>query len=572
MSTGSDNSYSHQPLTDISIIYAALGVKKAVLSPGSRCAPLAISFARNPKIETLTISDERSAAFIALGIAQQENTPVVIICTSGTAAMNYGPAMAEAYLQNIPLLVLTADRPVEWVGQQDGQTIYQNGLHSLHTKKSYQLPIDYSHSDAVWHIHRIASESFNLSTRYPQGPVHLNIPIREPFYPAKHTVLDFEKDIKVIEEESNEFSLSNTVKEQLKALLNSQEKVLVVGGQDRVNSLLNQELSRLAYPIVNDVISNLHSVDHTINHQDLFLQQLTSDQSKRLQPDFLITFGKSVISKQLKLFLRKNKPKHHWHIQKDGEVADTFQSLTKVIRCNELSFFQSLNSITQTEKKFQFKEFWLEKSRNTATIIQSFFQKATFNEAEIVKKVLEALPDGCHLHLANSMAVRYANYVGITQKNIEVFANRGTSGIDGSVSTAVGHAISDRSKLNVLITGDLSLFYDRNAFWNNYLPSNFKIVLLNNHGGVIFKMIDGPAKQPEADEYFQTKQTLNANFLAQEMNLNYLFTKEWKSFDSDLNSFLEEKNQCFLWEIESISENSVSTINALKKEIQKKLI
>lgn len=175
--------YALQPIWNIAHICHKQGIENVIISPGSRSAPLTLAFVRHKNLKCKVVADERSAAFIALGIAQQTNKPVVLICTSGSAAYNYAPAIAEAYFQQIPLLVLTADRPPEWIDQFDGQTIRQTNIYGKHVKESYTLPVDLSHQDAVWHVERTISEAINLAKTYPAAPVHINAPFREPFYP-----------------------------------------------------------------------------------------------------------------------------------------------------------------------------------------------------------------------------------------------------------------------------------------------------------------------------------------------------------------------------------------------------
>ena len=177
-----------QPIFNLIEICAKHGLKRAIISPGSRNAPLTMALARNPKIQCRSISDERSAAFIAIGITQQIKKPTILCCTSGSASLNYAPAVAEAFFQQIPLIILTADRPPEWIDQFDGQTIRQNGIYGEHVKNSYSIPVDLTNEAAQVHASRIMNEAINTSMEFPQGPVHINVPFREPFYPASNTV------------------------------------------------------------------------------------------------------------------------------------------------------------------------------------------------------------------------------------------------------------------------------------------------------------------------------------------------------------------------------------------------
>jgi 2-succinyl-5-enolpyruvyl-6-hydroxy-3-cyclohexene-1-carboxylate synthase len=298
---------------------------------------------RHPEIVTRTISDERSAAFIALGMARQLRQPVGLVCTSGSAVYNYAPAIAEAYFQQIPLIIFTADRPPEWTDQLDGQTIRQYNIYGQHIKKSYELPPEQNHSDVLWHAVRIVSEAINLSNTYPFGPVHINVPVREPFYPEKDETMVFDKDVKVIRQTEGKLSLSSEVIDQLKQYWDTFQRKIIVCGQYALDPKVSFSLERVSQnqqiPVVADIISNQHAVSTAIKHTDTILAQKDEVLLQSLQPDLLITFGLSVISKNLKRFLRQYPPKVHWHIQPAGEVADTFQALTQIIHTDPATFF-----------------------------------------------------------------------------------------------------------------------------------------------------------------------------------------------------------------------------------------
>lgn len=511
-------------------ICAALGVQRAVLSPGSRCAPLSIAFARHPDVQTYTLSDERSAAFVGLGMARQAGRPVVLVCTSGSAAYNYAPAVAEAFFQQVPLIVITADRPTEWIDQLDGQTIRQRGIYGQHVKADYELPVahDQLADVEVWQASRQVSEAVNLSQAFPPGPVHINVPIREPFYTVDGDVMDFDQPVKTIRQDAQTPSLNDT---QVEALLPSwmeSKRKLIVCGQHTYSQPLAEALGSFSQekqvPIVADAISNMHTVAGGIRHADVLLAQKDEKLLTTLQPDLLITFGLSVMSKNLKLYLRKFRPAQHWHIQPSASAADTYQSLSRVVHTSPLSFFQKMSKEGASDStQRSYYQNWQSAEQKVRQSIDASFQSedkpGEYGEFAAVHQVLEHLPEDCHLHLANSMAVRYTNIIGVSRP-LEVFANRGTSGIDGSSSTAVGTALTS-GKLTVLITGDLAFFYDRNAFWHNYKVPNLRIILLNNHGGGIFRMIDGPAQQPEVDEYFVTQQALTAENTARDFRLDY---------------------------------------------------
>ena len=509
-------------------ICAQLGVRTFVLSPGSRSAALTLALVRHPDIDTKIISDERSAAFIALGMAQQLHQPVGLVCTSGSAAYNYAPAVAEAFFQQVPLIVITADRPPEWIDQLDGQTIRQQNLYGRHVKASYELPVGQAEAD-MWYAGRIVSEAIHLSRAFPAGPVHLNVPIREPFYPAEDEQIHFE-DTKVIFQTKSVPMLTDETIAVLWEEWQRYDRKLIVGGQHPYDASLGEALFDLSItrhiPVVADVISNMHSVSNSIQHADVLLSQLKEDIGHQLHPDLLITYGLSVISKNLKLFLRKHPPKAHWHIQPAGNAADTFQALTQVVHTSPATFFRTASAFSSaSQAQADYNQHWHQREQKAVQFAQHLFSDSpatSVGEFQAVRTVLHHLPNATDLHLANSMTVRYANLVGLSDHHaqVAVFANRGTSGIDGSSSTAVGSALTS-DRLTVLLTGDLAFFYDRNAFWHNYSLPNLRIVLLNNHGGGIFRLIDGPSQQPELEEYFETKQTLNAENTARDFKMHY---------------------------------------------------
>jgi len=542
----------YQPIFDIPELCFQKGLKNVVLCPGSRCAPLTLSFTRHPKLTAKTFSDERSAGFIALGMAQQTRSSTVLICTSGTAAYNFSPAVAEAFFNHIPLLVITADRPAEWIAQHDGQTIHQSNIFGRHVKASFELPQEYDHADSQWAINRIVNEAVNLSMQEPYGPVHINAPFREPLYPA--------------------------AKQKITEQFSNYDNILVVVGQCDHEDLTVKTVEKFtgvhSVPVAGDIISNLHGIDRSIRHTDIFLGQASDQIKKTLRPDLLITLGRSVISKNLKLFLRKYSPKAHWHIQPAGPVADPFQSVTEIFRSSPASFFSFASVLNRkddfkNQKQVNYRELWEVEERKAVRTIHDFFPQEEFGELELVKEVIKNLPPESNLHLANSMSVRYANFIGIEakQNGVNVFANRGTSGIDGCSSTVVGHCLST-DRPNVLITGDMAFFYDRNAFWHNYNLPNLRIVVLNNHGGIIFKMIDGPGTVPESDEFFVTRQKLNAGFLCQEFGFNHLKLDSKRKLKNLLKDFFDFDGTTKILELESDSALNKTIFENLKQKIK----
>jgi 2-succinyl-5-enolpyruvyl-6-hydroxy-3-cyclohexene-1-carboxylate synthase len=639
---------SIQAVFNIAEICAQHGITDVILSPGSRSAPLTLAFARHPAYrgKLRVVPDERAAAFIGLGIAQATRRPVVLVCTSGTAGLNYAPAVAEAFFQQIPLLVLTADRPPEWIDQLDGQTIRQRDLYGAHAKGTFDFPADTSHADAKWHGERIINEAINLTRTFPAGPVQVNVPLREPFYPKEGEEMGYEQHVKIIRDDHSNTILPPAEILDLRRQLRDAGRVLVVAGQQAENPTLTAALYEFAearqVPVVADTIANLGDVP-AVRRQDIFLAGLSKEQKADLRPDLLITFGQSLISKALKLFLRDVAPAQHWHLQPAGEVADTFRRLTRIIRVQPAVFFQQLavfdtkdyhrdvaptvlkttdgngsgglnppfsenqytsdvrvpgsnpsgttkelpnldqgsNSCISTDSQTQVGSIpsgptaatvtWQQADAAAAKFLSSFFaaENQPFNEFSAMRQALAMLPDGTALHLANSMAVRYANIIGLPEgRQIDVFANRGTSGIDGCNSTAVGAALAQPERPVVLLTGDVAFFYDRNAFWHNYPTPNLRVVLFNNHGGGIFRLIDGPRQQPELDEFFETHQALTAENLCHDFKLRYLPVSSFEELAAALPVFFAAESGAAVLEVFTNSKTNAAFFEAYRAAVK----
>jgi 2-succinyl-5-enolpyruvyl-6-hydroxy-3-cyclohexene-1-carboxylate synthase len=565
-----------QPIIDIAELCSRKGITTAILCPGSRCAPLVLGFVNHVAITTRTISDERSAAFIAFGIAQQTQQPVALICTSGTAAYNFGPAVAEAFYQHIPLIVFTADRPEEWTGQWDGQTIQQQHLYGGHVKQFYQLPQDYEHRDSRWSLNRQLNEGINLALSGRKGPVHFNIPLREPLYPAAGEGISFSANIRVIHELTPSTGLNNKAMQTLALKLDSALKVLIVGGQEDHSIHLIEALHELSQSqhiaVIGEIISNLHPLPAVIRHSDVLLGNCAASTKEMLRADLLITFGKSVLTRNLKQFLRDHPAKEHWHLTSEaGPIFDPYQSSTASIQANPEEFFIALNkgAHRSTDRK-PYYELWQTEEQKAKAMMQAFFNEEKKGEFGFVNDLLAQLPDHVTLHLANSMAVRYANLVTLNEskKGVRVFGNRGTSGIDGCTSTAVGHVMSDNG-MHVLLTGDMAFFYDRNAFWHNYAMQDLRIIVINNGGGAIFGMIDGPADRPEADEYFITQQTLTASSLAAEFGFDYLTIDSRENVAELLQSFFVRDGRTKILEFKSNTKEAQRVFADFKTQMKR---
>jgi 2-succinyl-5-enolpyruvyl-6-hydroxy-3-cyclohexene-1-carboxylate synthase len=538
----------HQVVFDTSEILHAHGVNQVVLSPGSRNAPLTISFARNKKIKKISVVDERSAAFIGLGIATKTKKPVALCCTSGSALLNYAPACAEAYYQNIQLIILSADRPANLIDQRDGQTIRQIGALNNFVKGSFNMPEDITNPDFDECYRKILNEALDLASAHPQGPVHINVPFDEPFYPEVHQTLQF----RTYDKHEN-IELENFIDfEPYVELWNISLKKIILRGQDGINNeyekLINQQDDAV---LIADVISNIQS-NKAVRNQDLFLSSVSESMLATLQPEILITSGKSIISKSLKSFLRKFKPKEHWHFEKCELAPDPFQSITCHFKTDIEDFLGELTKQSRDDFQEQIISNYHQNWNVLNSITEKLLEKETanleFSEFAIFKPIIQSIPANCNIHLSNSMPVRYANFFQSFAKGVEIFSNRGTSGIDGSNSTAVGGALAS-DQLTILITGDLSFFYDRNAFFHREDMSNLRIIVTNNNGGGIFRILPDSSSLPELERYFETQHEHSAIHTAREYNFDYFGTKSMEELNNALVSFYEPSNKPKLIEV-----------------------
>jgi len=554
-----------QAIYDIAEICSLKGIDTVVISPGSRSAPLVLAFARHPNIEKKVVLDERVAAYMALGMALTSGKTVALVCTSGTAALNFSPAIAEAFYLNIPLLILTADRPPEWVDQADGQTIRQQNLYGNHVKGSFQLPTDVSHPDSIWHINRIINEAINLTQNSAKGPVHVNVPLREPLYPSIDTPITY-SNVRIINRTSTYHKVLPTEWEELKEEFNTSEKKLLVIGQQSYSQEFIKELRSFVeatgIPLIADVVANVHFLrGDFVRYHDLFLANLTAKQIESLKPDMVISMGGSLVSKHLKLFLRKHQPSIHWHVGEGDKVPDTFRSLTRHVPVSPFAFLKKANRTSSgfdTERNDIFSYLWHGADKIIGLKLKEYQTEVPYSDFSVAYQVIQSLPNNSILHVANSMAVRYANFIGL-HKQIEVHSNRGTSGIDGCLSTAVGAAMKT-SKIVTLLIGDLAFFYDNNAMFIDKMPDNLKIVVLNNRSGNIFKMIDGPAHLPESEKYFETTHERSVRFLVEGYGLKYIEVNESTSSKKSLQEMYNHLGSVVM----EVNTNAEQNVNALK--------
>lgn len=524
-------------------ICLAKGVTTIIISPGSRNAPLTIGFVNNPAFQCYSIADERCAAFFALGIAQQTKQPVALVCTSGSALLNYYPAFAEAFYSQIPLIVISADRPQSKIDIGDGQTIRQENVFANHSLYNANLNEVVS-KENDYKINQAIDIALN-----ERGPVHINAPFEEPLY---ETVSELSVDIMV-----NAFANLNplpaieNLSEFASIWNNSTRKMILVGVNDP-NMISDKTTQFLAddqsVVVMTETTSNLHHPNF-INNIDTIITPFTSNDFETFRPEILVTFGGMIVSKRIKAFLRKYKPKHHWHID-TLRAYDTFGALTKHFKVNPNSFFEAFLPLTTAIESDYFIKMdavqMLRKEKHEA-----YLAKIPFSDFVVFEKVIKTLPENSQLQISNSSAIRYAQLIDI-DPSIDVYCNRGTSGIDGSTSTAIGAAVSSfgrDEKQTVFITGDIGFLYDSNALWNQYIPKNFKIILINNGGGGIFRILPGHEETPVFNTFFETSHCLTAEHLAKMYGFEYSIASNETSLETSLNALYAQNEKPSILEI-----------------------
>jgi 2-succinyl-5-enolpyruvyl-6-hydroxy-3-cyclohexene-1-carboxylate synthase len=512
------------------------GVQHIVISPGSRNAPLTIGFTNNPFFKCYSIADERCAAFFALGIAQQLKEPVAVVCTSGSALLNYYPAIAEAFYSQIPLVVISADRPQSKIDIGDGQTIRQENVfanHSLYNANLQENVSTENDNNIQMALHVAVTQ---------KGPVHINAPFEEPLY---ETVSELQVQPYIVDfnTESKTFSLGNSTIQTW----NKANKKLVLVGELFPNSVEQKYLDALANDpsvvVLTEKTSNLHHPTF-IDQIDTLITPFTEDDFKAFQPEILLTFGGMVVSKRSKAFLRKYKPAHHWHVD-ELRAYDTFGALTNHFETTINSFLSQLltENTIESSYKLSIEKIW----KDRVAKHQEYTVKIPFSDFKVFDFICQNVPKNSQLQVSNSSAIRYLQLFDL-DKTVQVFCNRGTSGIDGSTSTAIGAALASDMP-TILITGDISFLYDSNALWNNYIPKNFKIILLNNSGGGIFRILPGHQETETFNTYFETSHQLNASHLAKMYGFDYFEANDEATLQQQYKSFLNQSEKPSILEI-----------------------
>ena len=543
--------HPRQHVSDIAAILKIRGVSRVVVSPGSRNAPLIDAFFRTfGAADCSSVVDERSAAFFALGFARRTRRPVVLLCSSGSAVLNYGPALAEARYQRIPLIAVTADRPSSWIDQQDNQTLRQEGVFANYVTRSWALPASMVSDDDLWFAQRVANEAYNASMSPVMGPVHINVPLEEPLYlplpdPSDH--LRLMEEIPVPRD--------GELPPRILSEWREASSILIVHGQDFAPSPAGPALAKIAQdPRVAVIAENIANVDdgEIIGNPELLLARVRPPEA----PDLLIYSGGHVVSKKLKGYLRKATIRHGWRLGLDREIIDTYQRTTSLVSCPAEELYQALAALIPADAG-NYAEQWREAQREARARREALLPSLPFSDLTAIGMTTEALPSGSVLELGNSAVIRYAQFYD-AKSGVECHSNRGVSGIDGSLSAAVGSA-SASGKLTLCILGDLSFVYDSNALWNRDLPRGLRVAVVNNHGGGIFGLIGAPLDTLPHRALIEAHHPVRIDKLAEAFGLVYFRADDAASLASALPAFLAPSSGPALLEIATSAEVSRET-------------
>lgn len=475
-------------------LLVAHGIRHAVVCPGSRNSPIVHNLNESPAIQCYPVTDERSAGFYALGMSQCLQESVAVCVTSGTALLNLAPAVAEAYYQHVPLVVISADRPSQWIDQLDGQTLPQPDALGRFVGKAVSLPEPMT-DEQHWYCNRLVNEALMVR----QAPVHINVPISEPLFDFSVSALPEERKIELLPADMPNHTMSHVVRMFIQS-----KRPMLISGQP-----MNPNMDEAVCLVGDD---------------------------ERYAPDFVLYIGGSIVSKRLKHFLRK--AKETWAVNETGEVNDTFMNLTHVIQGDGKVLADQIRFMLE-QQPHPFVQQWdelLKKVRQHAISYQpAYSQMATVKWLEYELSIFN-FPFS--IHYANSTSIRLANIYACH----EVYCNRGVNGIDGSLSTAAGFSCVTDEKVFCVI-GDLSFFYDQNALWNQNLRGNLRILLMNNGKGGIFNMLPGLEQSPVRDRFVAAEHHTSAVGICQQNNVVYLKAGNMQEMQEGIDRLLQQESE-----------------------------
>ncbi|MEH7334983.1 2-succinyl-5-enolpyruvyl-6-hydroxy-3-cyclohexene-1-carboxylic-acid synthase [Neobacillus drentensis] len=524
------------------------GVTDVVVSPGSRSTPMAMVMAEHPDLKVHIHVDERSAAFFALGIAKITSRPVAILCTSGTAAANYFPAIVEARYSRVPLIVLTADRPHELREVGAPQAINQIHLYGHQVKWFAEMALPDKGDEMIRYARTFCARATAAATASPAGPVHLNFPFREPLIPK------LDEEIFHTEERSNGYVKvlngdltinEEHIKEIAEKLMGKEKGIIVCGNiaDEAFANAVTQLAEVLKFPILADPLSQLrsgkHNLEHIIDSYDTFLR---NDEAKSfLKPEVVIRFGAMPVSKALTIFLKENHSADQFVIDGGGGWRDPSSLSTDMIFCNETIFCEKLVTYLKRQSPSMFLEDWKKVNKLTKENMALVRDTAELSEGRLFYQLAELLPEGATIFVGNSMPIRDLDSFFLNNdKSIRVVANRGANGIDGTVSTALGTALY--SQPLYLVLGDLTFFHDLNGLIAAKLYNiDINIILVNNNGGGIFSFLPQAEHPKHFELLFGTALNIEFEHAVKMFHGDYTKIKDWDHFESEMKMAMNSK-------------------------------
>ena len=521
-----------------------LGLTHTVISPGSRSTPLTLAFATHSSIEAIPVLDERSAAFFALGIAKRTHLPVALVCTSGTAGANFYPAVIEAKESRIPLLILTADRPVELRHCHSGQTIDQTRLYGHYP--NWQTEIATPEINLLPYLRQTILHSWERCLGATPGPVHLNIPFRDPLFPlANAEILALEKDFDTQGFFSWLKASSFASGESLLPDFSYSQGIIIAGVNSTVSpENYSQAIAHLAktlgFPVLAEALSPVRNYaqinPNLVSTYDLILRQ--PHLRDNLTPEVIIQIGELPTSKELRNWLSKlSCPR--FIVDSSWENLDPLHGKTVHLR-GEIEDLAK-NAYNKINTSGNYLKCWLELDKKTQQRINiNLSNLLELREAKIPWLLSQYLPQQTPIFLSNSMPVRDAEFFWMPN-NLQImpYFNRGANGIDGTLSTALG--IAQGNQPTILLTGDLALLHDTNGFLiKPKFQGSLTIILINNNGGGIFETLPIAQFDPPFEEFFATPQNIDFSKLCQTYNVQYYCIKNWLELIKQIQILPEE--------------------------------
>ena len=519
-------------ILQLAALLKAHKIRKIVLCPGSRNAAIVHTLANIEDFTCYSVTDERSAGFFAIGLSLQGGGPAAICCTSGSALLNLPPAVSEAFYQQIPLIIISADRPAAWIGQMDGQTLPQPNVFGNLVKMSVNLP-EVNTDEDEWYCNRLINEAILETNHHGKGPVHINVPLSEPIYRFTAKTLP---EARVITRYQGLNVYDRDYKELINKLNQANKRMIIVGQMNLIYQFDKKYVKPLCKNFVwlTEHLGNQTTPGLAIKNFDVAVSAMDEVRQEQMTPELLITFGGHIVSKQMKKYLRNHPPKEHWHITPDGKVADLFGCLTTIIEMDPFEFLEKIAFLLEGNPT-NYPLMW----ENWCKTIPE--PSLPYSQISVTGDLIKALPAPCSLHLANSSTVRYAQLFTLA-KGVEVCCNRGVNGIEGSLSSAIGYA-SASTQTNFILIGDLSFFIDMNALWMSHLRNNVRILLFNNEGGEIFHTLPGMDKTDKSRPFITAEHQTSAKGWAEERGFLYIKVRDDEEWQDALKVFASPDEQ-----------------------------